>query len=315
MKRALLVGIDEYLDGPLDGCVNDAQRIGAVLARNEDGSPNFDCRYLMSSEEDTTLSSVTQAVEKLFATEADVAVLYYSGHGAIDDVEGYLVPIDAKSYADSYSMHDILSLINKSPVREAIVILDCCFSGGFGNLPVEGKNKALLREGMSVLAASSSSESAIEVNGAGVFTSLVYDALNGGAADILGRVTVGAIYTYVDTALSAWDQRPVFKAHLSKFAPLRNCTPHVDAAIIRLLPNYFKTPETELPLDPSYEPTTAPKNEVNERTFLHLQKLRDVRLLVPIGEEHLYYAAINSESCQLTPLGKFYWRLAKEGRI
>ncbi|RIJ88426.1 MAG: hypothetical protein DCC43_16220 [Candidatus Brocadia sp.] len=168
---------------------------------------------------------------------------------------------------------------------------------------------------MSVLTASGSSESAVEMNGAGVFTSLVYDALNGGAADILGRVTVGSVYTYVDMALSAWDQRPMFKAHLSKFAPLRSCTPHVDAAIIRLLPTYFKTPDTKLPLDPSYEPTTPPRDEVNERTFLHLQKLRDARLLTPIDEEHLYYAAINSKPCQLTPLGRFYWNLAKQGRV
>lgn len=315
MKRALLIGIDEYPDSPLSGCVNDAKKIGRVLSRNEDGSPNFDCRYLLSSEVDTGLSSITQAVERLFSTEADVAVLYYSGHGAISESGGFLIPSDFKSSADGYPMHDILELIYKSPVREAVVIFDCCYSGDFGNLPTKGKGVALLREGMSVLAASGSSESAIEINGGGVFTSLVFDALNGGAADILGRVTVGSVYTYVDMALSAWDQRPMFKAHLSKFAPLRSCTPHVDAAIIRLLPAYFKTPDTNLPLDPSYEPTTPPRDEVNERTFLHLQKLRDARLLIPIDEEHLYFAAINSKACQLTALGKFYWNLAKQGRV
>lgn len=315
MKRALLIGIDEYPSNPLNGCVNDAKKIGEVLSRNEDGSPNFDCRYLLSSEAATNLAAITQTINTLFATPADVAVLYYSGHGAISDNGGHLIPSDYEEHAASYSMHDILELINRSPVREAVVILDCCYSGGFGNLPSTKKDLALLREGMSVLAASSSSESAVEINGAGVFTSLVYDALNGGAADILGRVTVGSVYTYVDMALSAWDQRPVFKAHLSKFAPLRHCNPHVDAAIIRLLPRYFETPETELSLDPSYEPSTPPKDEINERTFLHLQKLRDARLLVPIGEEHLYYAAINSKSCKLTPFGRFYWHLAEEGRI
>ncbi|RIJ88425.1 MAG: hypothetical protein DCC43_16215 [Candidatus Brocadia sp.] len=100
---------------------NDAKKIGEVLSRNEDGSPNFDCRYLLSSEEDTGLTSITQAVERLYSTEADVAVLYYSGHGAISDDGGFLIPSDFKSLTDGYSMHDILELIYKSPVREAVV--------------------------------------------------------------------------------------------------------------------------------------------------------------------------------------------------
>ena len=37
--------------------------------------------------------------------------------------------------------------------------------------------------------------------------------------------------------------------------------------------------------------------------------------LVPVGEEHLYYAAINRKACALTPLGKHYWHLAKARRI
>ena len=42
MKRALLVGIDEYdqFQG-LDGCVNDVDAIEPLLSRNEDSCPNF----------------------------------------------------------------------------------------------------------------------------------------------------------------------------------------------------------------------------------------------------------------------------------
>ena len=38
MKRALLVGIDDYVHHPLTGCVADAEAMAAVLERNEDGS-------------------------------------------------------------------------------------------------------------------------------------------------------------------------------------------------------------------------------------------------------------------------------------
>jgi hypothetical protein len=298
MRRALLIGINEYPTVPLSGCVNDARRTGQVLSRNWDGSPNVDCRYLLAPPDTIERHTLAQAVSELFSTEADLALFYFSGHGATDVPGGYLMTSDAETFSDGYPMRDLLAHATKSPVREVVVILDCCYSGQFGNLPNADSEQALLREGVAVLAACRSSEASMEENDAGVFTTLVCDALDGGAADVLGHVTVGSIYAYVDLALSAWDQRPVFKAHLSKFTPLRQCKPHVDAAILRLLPTYFERPDYELPLDPSYEPDMEPKDEKNERTFSHLQKLRDARLLVPVGEKHLYYAAVNSKACK-----------------
>lgn len=315
MRRALVVGIDDYRNFPLNGCVSDAKRIGEMIRRNADGSPNFDCKYILAPTEKVDRRVLAQAIEELLASEADVALFYFSGHGAIDVPGGYLITPDAQVCSDGYSMRDLLAHANKSPVREVVVILDCCHSGEFGNVPELEVGHALLREGIAILAASRSHQPAVEVDSAGVFTTLVHDALRGGAADVLGRVTVGSIYAYVDQALSAWDQRPVFKAHLSKFTPLRHCEPHVDAAILRLLPLYFENADYELPLDPSYEPETEPKDEKNERTFAHLQKLRDARLVVPVGEKHLYYAAVNSGACKLTVLGKFYRYLAEQERI
>jgi hypothetical protein len=29
----------------------------------------------------------------------------------------------------------------------------------------------------------------------------------------------------------------------------------------------------------------------------------------------MFYAAINSKSCKLTPLGKFHWHLARDGKL
>lgn len=315
MKRALLVGIDDYKSAPLNGCVNDARRIGELLQRNEDGSPNFDCRFLLNPPDAIDRKTLAQAVEHLFATEADMAVVHFSGHGAINALGGYLVTPDVESYSDAYPMRDLLALASKSPVREIVMILDCCHSGSLGSTPEFNQDQAVVREGVAILAASRSLESAMEVGGAGVFTTLVCDALCGSAADILGRVTVGSVYTHVDMALSAWDQRPIFKANLSRFSPIRRCEPCVDSAILRLLPSYFTSPEYEMPLDPSFEPDIEPNDEKNERTFAHLQKLRDARLLIPVGEKHLYYAAVNSKACKLTTLGRYYWQLAKLGRI
>jgi len=43
--------------------------------------------------------------------------------------------------------------------------------------------------------------------------------------------------------------------------------------------------------------------------------MEGVGLVVPVSEEHMYYAAINSKSCRLTALGGHYWRLVNQKKI
>jgi hypothetical protein len=172
-----------------------------------------------------------------------------------------------------------------------------------------------VREGLSVLTASRSSESAFESNGAGVFTTLLCAALEGGAADVVGRVTLANAYAYIDQSLGAWDQRPMFKAHVSALPTLRTCKPAVPLEVLRQLPRWFPSSIGELKLDPTFEPDAEPRGHENEKIFDALQKCARAKLVEPVGEEHMYYAAIHSKACRLTPLGRHYWSLANEGRI
>ena len=41
MRKALIVGINNYPNSPLSGCINDANEIASMLERNEDGTKNF----------------------------------------------------------------------------------------------------------------------------------------------------------------------------------------------------------------------------------------------------------------------------------
>ena len=314
MRRALIVGIDEYSSAPLRGCVNDANRIAALLKNNEDGSPNFECKVLTAPPLTIQRSRLKSKVEDLFANEADVALLYFSGHGTINNLGGYLVTQDAQQYDEGVSMVDVITMANRSPVSEVVILLDCCHSGALGSVP-DLEDKTLLREGVSILTASRGSQVAVEIAGGGVFTSLVCAALEGGASDVLGKVSIASVYAYVDQALGAWEQRPLFKALVSQLISLRNCPPVVPLALLRLLPKYFPLSDYSFPLDPSFEPDAQPAHPENEEIFSHLQKFRAARLVVPVGEEHLYYAAMNSKSCKLTPLGRFYWSLANTGKL
>jgi hypothetical protein len=315
MRKALLVGIDNYPSSPLAGCVADAERMGELLSRHHDGSPNFECLSVLSSKGDITKASLRRLIGELFASDNDVALLYFAGHGTFNNLGGFLVTPDAKSYDEGVPMTAVLTLVNKSPAREAVILLDCCHSGAFGQLPAIDNENANLRLGVSALTACRETESAVETGVGGLFTSLVYAALNGGAADVCGNVTIASVYAYVDQTLGAWQQRPLFKSHVSKLIPLRRCAPAIPLEILRLLPKYFRTASEEFLLDPSYEPDALPKNEEHEKTFSHLQKYRSAHLLVPVGEEHMYFAAMNSKSCRLTALGKFYWNLANSGKL
>lgn len=315
MKKALIVGIDDYPSIPLNGCVNDANAIANTLGSNGDGSPNFGVKLITSPSIEVTRPVLREAIEELFSGEPDMALFYFSGHGYIKSTGGYLVTKDASRYDEGVLMDEILNLANQSKAKNKIIILDCCHSGALGSPNITGNNLAQLSEGLSVLTASRDSESALEINGAGVFTSLVVDALKGGAADLRGNITPGSLYAYVDEALGAWDQRPIFKTNVSSFTSLRNTPPKVPFEIMRKITTYFQTPESEHNLDPSYEDTEAAAIEENVKIFKDLQKFQGVGLVVPVDEEFMYYAALNSKSCRLTAIGYQYWRLVNENKL
>jgi len=315
LRRALVVGINDYPSAPLAGCVEDAESIARLLARHEDGSPNFDVRLITAPSSRVTRRELRQEITDLLRDPADVAILYFSGHGTERNLDGYLVTQDAKSYDEGVGMSEVLTMANQSRVGEVVVILDCCHSGALGALPSVDNTKAVLREGLTILAASRADQVAVETAGRGLFTGLLEDALRGGAADVLGNVTIASAYAYVDETLGPWDQRPLFKSHVAQLRPLRRVHPAVDVAILRRLPEWFPEPTAEMPLDPSYEPAAEPHDPEHEAVFGDLQKCRAVKLVQPVGEDHMYFAAINSKSCRLTPLGRHYWEMANRGRL
>lgn len=315
MRRGLFVGINDYPDDPLTGCVNDALSLSATLESNGDGSPNLSIKTLTTPKEDVTRPLLREAIEELFSGNPDMALFYFSGHGFITSQAGYIVTQDAVKYDEGVSMEEILQIANASSAKNKIVILDCCHAGAFAKPNLRGGSISNLSDGLSVLTASMHDQAALEIGDAGVFTSLLVDALKGGAADLRGNITPGSLYAYVDEALGAWDQRPVFKTNVSSFAAIRMVTPPVPAETMRKLIVYFDTPENHYELDPSYEFTDASAKEENVAVFKDLQKFQSVGLVVPVDAEFMYFAAMNSTGCRLTALGYQYWRLVKERRL
>lgn len=322
MRKALCVGIDNYKNIPdLHGCVNDANSVKAVLERNGDGTLNFNVKLLCATSETSFISrgQLKDAVEDLFKSDVEIAVFYYSGHGSFDTMGGYLCTSEISRADDGLSLNDIMGIVSQSKAQNKIVILDSCFSGAIGN-PTEMRNYSLLKDGTTILAACGENEYATEKNGHGVFTSLLVEALYGGAMNLLGEVSPGSIYSYIDRSLGAWEQRPVFKANIKSFVSLRKNMPPIQIAELRRLTEIFQNPYDEFALDPTFEhdkheADTQEVNKANEEIFSVLQRYVKLNLVVPVGEDHMYYAAINRKSCKLTAQGQHYWNLVHKNTI
>ena len=315
-RAAICIGINHYeCVPPLFGCENDARAVHERLSRHHDGSPNFASRLRLSSETRLTRAELRRLSTELFSKpDLEVAVFYFAGHGARTDSGSFLVGQDGTFEDEGLAMAEVITKANESTARERIVVLDCCHAGAIDQLFTSAQNLAL-KKGVSVLAASRDTEASQEVGGRGVFTTKICDALDGGAADVTGSVTVAGMYAYVDEVLSLWEQRPAFKANVSKLVTLREAEPAVSKDKLRKIKAYFPTPDHIFPLDPSFEPTAEPHHEENEAVFADLQRYRGARLLVPHGTEHMYYAAMESRACGLTPLGRFYWERVAAGKI
>ncbi|MFN5242756.1 MAG: caspase domain-containing protein [Aphanizomenon sp.] len=317
MRKALIVGIDYYQNiKSLQGCVNDAYNVKSVLERHSDGTINFGVNLLVATDANSLITRkyLKDKVAELFRDNSDVAFFYFSGHGYLESTGGYLITSDCSDGDDGLSMNELLVIANDSPARNRIIVVDCCHSGQMGTPEIKD-DKAILKEGMTILTASSAEQSAIERNGAGVFTSLLVDALSGSAANLVGDITPGSVYAHIDQSLGPWEQRPVFKTNVKSFTNLRKVQPPISLSELKMITSLFVDPSQEFELDPSYEPDSGNPNEDNVKKFRLLQKYNRVNLVLPVGEEHMYYAAMNSKSCKLTVLGIHYWNLIKRERI
>jgi uncharacterized caspase-like protein len=315
MKKALVIGINDYGDSiaPLKYCINDANAMTTLLETNGDGSPNFE---VVSKTDIKKKSELKASIKDLFSGNSDIALLYFSGHGHLNEFGGFILAPDSTKNDEGVSMDEILIMANKSETKNCIIILDCCYAGALGESPIASGKDVHFSEGITLLAACRSREPAVEVDEHGIFTGLLLDALQGGAANILGSITPGSIYAYVDQALGAWEQRPVFKTNITRFVVLREIAPSVPKEILRRLVVYFPHASDEFQLDPTYEfMNTEVAIAENVEKLKELQRMNRVGLLVPVDTTDMYFAAMESKSCKLTALGFHYWRLVKSKKI
>lgn len=323
-RKALVVGINTYDHfKSLYGCVADATDVARVLERNGDQTRNFGVKSMICSNagDGITKRELKTAVAELFGEKMQITLFYFAGHGFIDQAGGYLLTSECRSGDEGLSLSDIIVMANDSPADSRIIILDSCHSGIAG-APPGAKGIVVLKEGTTILTASTDQQYATEKEGRGVFTSLFVDALEGAAANLTGDITPGSIYAHIDQSLGEWQQRPIFKTNVSAFISLRSVPPPISFADLRRIAELFPKPNHHFALDPSYEPDMigrspgmAPPFEPNVEKYKILQRYNRLQLLVPVDAPHMWHAAMGSTSCRLTALGEHYRRLAARGLL
>jgi hypothetical protein len=330
-KRALIVGIDTYdYVSDLAACVEDAHAISELLERNADERPNYECRVLLDNMEDgtpITRAALRKACTDLFSDFRGDVLFYFSGHGVLTPSGGHLCAFDSQRDDWGIPMQEIVEMAFRSQASDILIILDCCHSGDIANpaLLNPGRSNdplAVLRENMTVIAASRDSQVSIEAGGHGLFTAAVLDALKGGAADHMGWVTAPSIYAYVERRFGSWDQRPVYKSHATGVTVVRECAPLIERLKLRKLVELFPAQDYQYQLDPEYEPEDEfgnlhePVNEEKVAVAHLFKEYRDAGLLKPstFGEQ-LFWTARRSHTVELTLRGREYWWLVSKKKI
>jgi hypothetical protein len=324
MRKALVVGINYYKHGSqLYGCINDAHAVKRVLERNGDGTVNFGVKLLTGTGPTDAVerSSLRGQIQALFAGESETALFYFAGHGHIESTGGYLLASDSRSGDEGIALNDVLTFANLSSAQNKVVILDSCHSGIAGANSL-APSTAELTDGLTILTASTAEQYASENSRAGVFTTLLIDALDGAASNLVGDITPGSVYAHIDQSLGPWDQRPVFKTNVKRFISLRKVRPPIELVELQRIAELFPSPDFEFRLNPSFEPERSAADAqipapdpLNTATFAVLQKYNRVNLVVPVDAPHMWHAAMGSKSCKLTVLGEHYRRLVTQGRL
>lgn len=313
-NMALIIGIDKYaaenygIVQNLTTCENDAKLMMDLLRRDYKGETFFSVETLLSNK--ARFNTVSDRVNNLFnSINGDTVLFYFAGHAVKNSDDTYLLTTDYSATCSGISMHYLLCQAARHPNKKKIIILDCCFSGSFGNYDFL-KNLSMIPENTVILASTSSRDKAYGYGDEnGVFTSLLRDALESNIGNIFGEVTTEDVYKYISSALTPWQQTPIYKANISKPIVLKKTQPKISLEDLKKMTEIFVTTSTVIELSEEYLNLSETTTEelINIELFSLFEKLYRYGLITPsMSNINLYQAALNNQSIELTNLGKFY---------
>jgi len=124
-KVALLIGNTDYKFQPLSNPVNDVRAISRTLI--EIGFHKKNVMVLENASRDEMIDALIKFRKK--AKKAEIAFLYFSGHGMQVDNQNYLFPANstAKNHLDLERLIKLNSFIDStSPAKYEVILIDAC---------------------------------------------------------------------------------------------------------------------------------------------------------------------------------------------
>jgi uncharacterized protein len=126
--HALIIGNNQYQHLPkLKTAVNDAKVVDKLL-RTRYG---YKTTVLLNANRYQILNALNQLRQRL--TEKDNLLIYYGGHGELDEVNqrGHWLPVDAEpdSTANWISNITITDILNTMSSKHILIVSDSCYSG------------------------------------------------------------------------------------------------------------------------------------------------------------------------------------------
>jgi WD40 repeat protein/energy-coupling factor transporter ATP-binding protein EcfA2 len=220
-RDALIVGIRVYDPrsrlGSLDSASEDAKAIEQILTQY--GS--FRVRKLLNEVSQVALEA---AINQLFNPDTnnentipETALLFFAGHGLRRTVgisEGYLATSDVNPGENRCGVRLgwLQQLLRKSPVRQQVIWLDCCYSGELLNDFNQDLREAapgyLGKRDRCFIAASRDYEAAYGTRSRGILTNALLQALDPTQYPD-GRVTSWTLKLKVEEALRLTMQNPI----------------------------------------------------------------------------------------------------------
>ena len=195
-KFALLIGVGDYesADFPnLAAALPDVDTMQQVLQDPQVGGFSIDDTIALLNPEP---QQMREALERLFTERKadDLLVLYFSGHGVVDDAGRFHLTSfrTDKGLLNSTAIPSnfIHGLMENSRSKRQVVILDCCFSGAFAKgMMAKGDAVNLQAQlggrGRAVLTSSSATEYSFEQKESllSVYTQYLVEGLRTGIAD------------------------------------------------------------------------------------------------------------------------------------
>ncbi|NEP19376.1 MAG: CHAT domain-containing protein, partial [Leptolyngbya sp. SIO4C1] len=210
-KFALLIGVSDYLEGlsALPAATQDVAALQRILADPVLGA--FDnVKTLLNPTRD----EMAQRIELWLAElqKDDLALLFFSGHGVKDERRDlYFAAGNTQKNRDrlvrstAVAARTIHEFLCDSRPKQQVVILDCCFSGAFGELlPRDDGEMALeaqlAAEGRVVLTSTSAVDYAFEekASGQSLYTRYLVEGIEKGTADLNGDgfITVDELHQF-----------------------------------------------------------------------------------------------------------------------